>query len=92
MAAANEDVARLREDFDKLSDDVAALMTSLKEMGVARGREAVDRTRRAGDDLRADARAMEDRAEREIGAHPLTSVLTSFGLGFLIGMLLDRRH
>lgn len=92
MATANDDLASLRKDVEQLQTDVASLLGSLKSMGIERGREAVGRARQTGEVLRTEAEEMQRRAEREIGARPFTSVLTAFGLGFLIGMLLDRRH
>jgi len=92
MATTNDDLASLRKDVEQLRVDVASLLNSLKSMGVERGREAVGRAKQTGEALRTEVEELQRRAEHEIGARPLTSVLTSFGLGFLIGILLDRRR
>lgn len=44
------------------------------------------------EEARLQADAWKAKADQEIEEHPLTSVLMSFGIGFLIGMLLDRRR
>lgn len=92
MANVDEEVAKLRKDMDQLRDDIGALTSSLKEMGVQKGRAAMARAKRTGDSLREEAEAWRARADREIEERPFTSVLMSFGIGFLIGMLLDRRN
>lgn len=92
MATANDDLTSLRKDVEQLRGDVASLLDSLKGIGIERGREAVSRAKRTGETVRAEAEELQRRAEREIGERPITSVLSAFGLGFLIGMLLDRRH
>ncbi len=92
MASVDEEVAKLRRDMDQLRGDITSMTATFKEMGAQRGRAAVARARRAGDSLREEAGAWRARADHEIEERPLTSVLTSFGIGFLIGMLLDRRR
>ncbi len=92
MATVDEEVARLRQDMDQLRNDIRGLSESFRELGVAKGREAMERARRTGASLKNEADALKARADHEIEEHPLTSVLISFGVGFLIGILLDRRR
>ena len=92
MASVDEEVAKLRRDMDQLRTDISALTTSFKEVGVQKGRAAMARARRTGDSLRNEAGAWRAKADHEIEEHPFTAVLMSFGIGFLIGLLLDRRH
>jgi ElaB/YqjD/DUF883 family membrane-anchored ribosome-binding protein len=92
MANVDEEVAKLRKDMDQLRHDISTLTTSFKELGVQKGRAAVARAKRTGDALREEAGAWRAKADHEIEQHPFTSVLMSFGIGFLIGILLDRRH
>jgi ElaB/YqjD/DUF883 family membrane-anchored ribosome-binding protein len=92
MANVDEDVAKLRRDYDELRSDVQSLLNTMKDSGAQRGRDAWDRARRTGESLQEDAEELRHRAETKIGDHPMTSVLSSFGLGFLIGLLLDRRR
>lgn len=92
MASVDEEVAKLRKDMDQLRADIGTLTTTFKDFGVQKGRAAMARAKRTGDSLREEADAWRARADHEIEEHPMTSVLTSFGIGFLIGMLLDRRR
>jgi ElaB/YqjD/DUF883 family membrane-anchored ribosome-binding protein len=88
----DDEVAKLRRDFEELRTDVRSLMDTMKDSGAQRGREAWDRARRAGESLQEEVEELRQQAERKIGAYPVTSVLSSFGLGFLIGLFLDRRR
>jgi ElaB/YqjD/DUF883 family membrane-anchored ribosome-binding protein len=90
--SVDDEVARLRRDFDQLRNDVSALLDSMKDAGARRGRESWERARQAGESLHEEVEQLQRQAESKIGDHPLTSVLSSFGLGFLIGLLLDRRR
>ena len=88
----DDEVAKLRRDFEELRTDVRSLMDTMKDSGAQRGREAWDRARRAGESMQEEVEELRQQAERKIGAYPVTSVLSSFGLGFLIGLFLDRRR
>lgn len=92
MAGVDDEVAKLKKDIDQLRDDIGTLTNSFKELGAQKGRDAMDRAKRTGTSMREEAEAWRAKADHEIEERPLTSVLMSFGLGFLIGRLLDRRH
>lgn len=91
-AVANEELAKLRKDIETLQGDVGALLEALKSRGIDEGREALGRAKKAGQALQSDAMDLKNRAEGHVSDHPITTLLTSFGLGFVIGTLLDRRH
>jgi len=42
--------------------------------------------------VRARAEDVYETFGKEVEERPLTSVLTAFGVGFVVGMLLDHRH
>jgi ElaB/YqjD/DUF883 family membrane-anchored ribosome-binding protein len=88
----DDEVARLRRDLEELRTEVSSLLDSMSDSGARGAREAWDRARRAGESLHEEIEALQQQAERKIGDYPLTSVFSSFGLGFLIGLLLDRRR
>lgn len=92
MAGVDEEVAKLRKDMEQLRGDIGSLSEAFKDLGREKGRAAIDRARRTGEAARNEAQAWRERADKEIEENPLTSVLMSFGIGFLIGMLLDRRR
>jgi ElaB/YqjD/DUF883 family membrane-anchored ribosome-binding protein len=92
MAAVDEELAKLRKDMDQLRGDIVSLTEAFKDLGMERGRAAMEKAKLTGASVLKDADALRARADREIEARPITSVLTSFGIGFLVGMLLDRRN
>lgn len=92
MANVDDEMAKLRSDLDQLRGDMQSLVQAVKDSGVRQTRETLERAQRTGESLTEGVGDIPRRAEKQIGDHPLTSVLSSFGLGFLIGMLLDRRH
>lgn len=91
-AELSKDLDLVRRDIATLRDDVAALAASLKSVAAARGRETVGRIEDLGDRTLARAADLRQEAVREIGAHPFTSVLTSFGLGLVLGLVLDPKR
>jgi ElaB/YqjD/DUF883 family membrane-anchored ribosome-binding protein len=83
------DVAKLRGDMDLIKQDLAAIARSVKELGAVKGLEAQARVEALGQQSRQRASAAEQRLGNEINEHPLASVLTALGVGFVIGKLLD---
>lgn len=92
MVTPNDGIAKLRKDVEHLRSDVAALLDSFEEAGIGVRHDAVNRARQTGESLREGAEELQRQAEAKITERPFTSVLTAFGLGFLIGMILDRRR
>ncbi|HEU4619261.1 MAG TPA: hypothetical protein VFV10_14575, partial [Gammaproteobacteria bacterium] len=76
-------------DMDEIRKDVAAIARSLKEMGGAKKQEALARATELGDRARQRAGEAEQRLEQEIEERPFASVLTAFGIGFLLGKIFD---
>lgn len=91
MATGNTDVDKLKEDLASLRSDVRQLADSLKSTSASHLRSGADSARASADRFRGQAREAARSAESEIEAHPLTSVFTAFGIGFVLGKLLDRR-
>lgn len=92
MADVDAELVKLRKDMDQIGNDLRSLTQALKALGVEQGQAALERARRAGDSARSELDAWRAKADKEIEEHPLGSVLMFFGIGFLIGMLLDRRR
>lgn len=88
------DFDTVRDDLTKLSNDIAALAASLKDGATESAREqlaaARDRFERLTDDARTRGEAQLDNLAAAIEERPLTSVLISFGVGIILGRLLDR--
>lgn len=95
-----DDLNALRQDFDKLREDVGKLTETLKQLGLDRAHstqehlnervnEARERLRERVDYAGKRSRAYYDDLEDRVGDHPLSSLLTAFGIGFVIAKLLD---
>ncbi|MEQ8230675.1 MAG: DUF883 C-terminal domain-containing protein [Gammaproteobacteria bacterium] len=88
----DDNVAKLKQDIEELRRDFANLGGIARDAASEQGRNAAERARRAQDRARQQAHDAGDRLEQQVEAHPLTSILTAFGIGFLVSMLLDRRR
>jgi ElaB/YqjD/DUF883 family membrane-anchored ribosome-binding protein len=75
---------------------MASLLKSLKEAGIDQGHDvynrAAERARDARSRVREQAETVYSTLGSEVEARPFTSLLTAFGTGFVIGMLLDRNR
>jgi ElaB/YqjD/DUF883 family membrane-anchored ribosome-binding protein len=90
----------LKADIRALKTDMADLGKILKDLGVEKvhnarssfeddleiGREEL---RRRWNEARARGQKTVDDLENEIGQRPFSSVLTAFGIGFMIAKLMD---
>lgn len=95
-----EDLHNLREDFNKLREDMVHLSATLKDLGAERAQETKERLNgrlgNARDRLRerVDAggqRGKEyyDRLGCSVSGRPMISLLTAFGIGFVVAKLFD---
>lgn len=92
----NKEVDQLKADIAALRADMGSLIETMKEAGLDQGRQyyqrASERIHQAGETTRERAADAYGAVGKEVEEHPLTSVLAAFGTGFVVGMLLDRRH
>ncbi|MGQ7794198.1 DUF883 family protein [Faunimonas sp. B44] len=99
--ATSADMKSLSAQLDILKEDVATLTATLTELaksGAREGRARVEQTaedyyregRRQADAVLAEARALGEEVEGQIGRNPITAVLIALGLGFLIGLMSRR--
>ncbi len=95
LDALKADIAQLRGDIVGLTHAVKGAAT--EKMAESRT-HAEDRFRGAWQDIEhrlADlldqSKATFNKAEQKVGEHPVGSVLTAFGLGFIIAKLIDMR-
>jgi ElaB/YqjD/DUF883 family membrane-anchored ribosome-binding protein len=95
-----QELDMLKEDVAKLRTDVQDLTNALKELGVERVdtlrstlaeeiRGARGELQRRAGQARDYGRRAVDSLEEEIGEHPLPSILSAFGIGFVLARLLD---
>jgi ElaB/YqjD/DUF883 family membrane-anchored ribosome-binding protein len=92
---ADDDMADLRANCDKLSKDVASLHHSLAEILRSRAGHAASEIRdgieSAAEDIGAKSAEYKDSIERTVRERPFQSLLGAFGIGLLIAQLF-RRH
>lgn len=91
MAATEKDIHEIKSDVDSLKSDLRSLTDSLKRQAESQARAGYAKAREAGDKVRHQAQQGAAMVEDQIEERPLISVLTAFGVGFLIGKLLDRK-
>ena len=83
MADNDAELDKLKADLATLRRDVSSLTEALRERGTARARAAAD-------GVRDQATQAAQTVSHQIEDRPYTSVLTAFGIGLVIGRLLDR--
>lgn len=90
---ANSDkteVEQLKADLDSLRRDVSQLTDTLKRSSREQVQAGTAQARESANQLGNQARDATRNLEQEIGQRPMTSVLAAFGIGFVVGKLLDR--
>ena len=92
----DKELDQLRSDMADLRKDMSALVKTMKDAGISEGQhlyeEAAERAKHARDAARKRATDTYSALEKEVEERPLTSILTAFGTGFVMGIILDRRH
>lgn len=93
MAAdgSNKAVEDLRADMDKLKADMSSLVETLGKLASDGTQEGARRVREARERVGAQAEQSMQAVEAQIAERPFISVLAAFGVGMVIGRLLDRR-
>jgi len=86
------DLVSLKRDVQQLKADLAAIARDVKSIGSATGHATAARAEEMGQ--RAWKKASDAEAElvQELSAHPLSGILAGFGVGFVIGKLMDSRR
>lgn len=87
------DLAALHETVGNLSRDVSSLLTAFVKDSEARAKSSFDGNvaglRERLEEMRGRSQDYIDSAEQQIGQHPYTSLVTAFGIGFILAKLLD---
>ncbi len=83
MADNDADLEKLKADLAALRQDVVALTEAFRDRGVQRARASAE-------GVRDQATHAAETMTHQIEERPYTSVLTAFGIGLVIGRLLDR--
>lgn len=80
----------LQEQMDTLRKDFASLTGTLKEMSAGYARDGQARVKNAADEAQKQVRDSLGRAQSEVEQRPFSSMAVAFGIGLLLGKLLDR--
>ena len=87
-----ENTQDLREEVAQLRADVASLTDTLRGMARESGDAVRDRARDGVERLESQSREQAERAGQAIEERPFTSVVSAFGIGIILGILMDRRR
>lgn len=79
----DDDAAKLKAEIEKLRKDFSEVTETLKQLSAEQARESVNR-------IYQQAKKTSKQVEEEIQERPITSVVTAFGIGFILAKLLDR--
>ena len=82
----------LRTEVDTLRKDLQSVTQTLRELVTSEGRAARERVRETTAEAQAKGRETVESIGPAIAERPFTSVATAFGVGLMIGALLNRRQ
>ena len=81
----NKEMEELKAELDALKEEIQLLAGSLKEAGIDQAKATYWRARVKGDEA---ASALSEKVEER----PLTSIFSAFGIGMVVGLMLNRRN
>jgi ElaB/YqjD/DUF883 family membrane-anchored ribosome-binding protein len=91
--ALERDMSNLRREFADLREDLANIARTLQDLAKHGKAEAISRAQDTHAELLDNVKTFANSTARQIEEKPVQSTLVSFGIGMLMGMLLnDRRH
>lgn len=80
----------LQAQLDTLREDFSELTKTMKTMSTDYAREGQQKVRDGAQQAKAQAAQGLDQAKQEVEARPYTSMAVAFGVGLVVGKLLDR--
>lgn len=80
----------LQEQMDALRKDFSDLTGTLKEMSASYAKDGQARVKDAAEEAQKQVKDSLGRAQSEVEQHPFSSMAVAFGIGLLLGKLLDR--
>lgn len=88
------EIDRLRTDLDRVRSDIGDLARAVKSAGYAKAGEArrtvEDELHQVADRIRSGTKDARDTLQSEVQERPLVTMLVAFGVGVLVGKILDR--
>lgn len=96
MATIDDDLSKevqtLKQDLASLRGDIGSLAEAVKSAGEQKGEAVYQRAREKSEELRAQGQSTIEQVGHKVDERPMTSVLTAFGTGLLVGLLLNQRR
>ena len=81
--ATEKELAQLRDDFNALRSDLQQLL----QVTLQDGKKKISTV---ANDVTDQGKALAEQVETQIRERPLQTVLTAFGIGYLLGKVLQR--
>lgn len=81
----------LEDDMEALRRDLKSLASTVGDLGKAKSEDVKEQVGATVDKAVERGREAADTVQEAVRQRPVASVLTAFGVGLLIGHLLDRR-
>jgi ElaB/YqjD/DUF883 family membrane-anchored ribosome-binding protein len=92
----NKEINQVKADIASLREDVSVLLQAIRQSGTEEGERLYQRASARAQEAGATARQHTQNAynafEREVEQRPLAAMATALATGFVVGLLLDRRH
>ncbi|QKT04739.1 hypothetical protein HUS23_13430 [Ectothiorhodospiraceae bacterium 2226] len=85
------DLNQMQSELAQLRNEFAQISATMRDIAANRTDAAMQNLREAAGRAQDQARVTAERVQAQIEERPVASVLTSFGVGLLLGILLDRR-
>lgn len=87
-----DDLEKLRAEMAQLRADLGRIGQTLQTLVKDGGADAVGKAKETAEKFRDEIAGKTQRIAQEIEQRPLTSAVTAFGLGFLLGLVLHGRR
>lgn len=91
-SATDSDLEALQAEIKKLRGDFASLNETVRDLLRHGGADALGKARESGERVWSEARRRVEGVAAEIEEKPVTSAVTAFGIGIVLGMLFSSRR
>jgi len=88
--ATDKEIQELRSELAELKDEFAEIGQTMRRIANSAKDEGKERLRSVADRSRDQASQTWGAFEKEVEERPMTSLAAAFGIGLLLGKLLDR--
>lgn len=89
---ADQDVEKLRNEINQLRDDMRSITDTLKTIAAERSEQGYDKVKESLEQARTNAKQAGHALESQIEEKPFSSVLLSFVIGLIAGLLVQSRR